>query len=389
VTPSVHPDITGQIDQARGESIDLDLLVETVHRDSLDKGLVRGSLVDIERLVVNRSPLLTAAQRNDVCHRVASRVEGLGVLDTLLADGSVSEIMINGAGPVWVERHGVVEPSEVSVGRSEIDRLIERMVAPIGRRVDRRSPWVDGRLPDGSRFNVVVPPIALDGPYVTIRRFVLRNLGVSEFAGPEVDAFVGEAVAGGANIVVSGGTGAGKTTLLNAIAGKINPRARIVTVEDSAELALPHAHVVRLEARPVSVEGVGLVTIRDLVRNALRMRPDRLIVGEVRGDEALDMIQALNTGHSGCLSTCHANGPLDALRRIESLAMMAGEGMPLEAIRSQLAAAVDLVIQVGRSSDGGRRIVAIGEVVGPDRVELLVDGDSVLAEPKRGRRLVS
>jgi len=376
-------------DRATDDCVDFDLLVETVHRDSLDQGTARGSFSDIERLVMNRSPLLTAAQRSDVCTMVASRMEGFGVLDPLLADRDVSEIMINGAGRIWVERHGVIEQSAVSVGRNEIDRLIERMVAPIGRRVDRRSPWVDGRLPDGSRFNVIVPPIALDGPYVTIRRFVLRNLAVSAFACPEVAALVGEAVAGGANVVVSGGTGAGKTTLLNAIAGEIDPVARIVTVEDSAELALPHDHVVRLEARPMSVEGVGLVTIRDLVRNALRMRPDRLIVGEVRGDEALDMIQALNTGHSGCLSTCHANGPLDALHRIESLAMMAGEGMPLDAIRSQLASAVDLVIQVGRSSEGGRRIVAIAEVVGPDRVEILVDGDSVLATPTRCRRLAS
>jgi len=379
-------------DGTEGDSdgcIDIDLLVETVHRDSLDQGTARGSIADLQRLVMNRSPLLTAAQRNDVCTRVASRVEGFGVLDQLLDDPTVSEIMINGPGQIWVERSGVIKPSAVSVDGSEIDRLIERMVAPIGRRVDRRSPWVDGRLPDGSRFNVVVPPIAIDGPYVTIRRFVLRGLALSSFACPDVVEFVRRAVAGGANVVVSGGTGAGKTTLLNAIAGEIDPAARIVTVEDSAELALPHAHVVRLEARPMSVEGVGLVTIRDLVRNALRMRPDRLIVGEVRGDEALDMIQALNTGHSGCLSTCHANGPLDALRRIESLAMMAGEGMPLNAIRSQLAAAVDLVIQVGRSCEGGRRIVAIGEVVGPDLVEMLVEGDCVLSTPTRGERLAS
>jgi len=379
-------------DGTEGDShgcLDIDLLVETVHRDSLDQGTARGSIADIQRLVMNRSPLLTAAQRSDVCTRVASRVEGFGVLDYLLDDPSVNEIMINGPGEIWVERSGVIKPSGVSVDGSEIDRLIERMVAPIGRRVDRRSPWVDGRLPDGSRFNVVVPPIAIDGPYVTIRRFVLRSLALSSFACPEVVELVRRAVAGGANVVVSGGTGAGKTTLLNAIAGEIDPAARIVTVEDSAELALPHAHVVRLEARPMSVEGVGLVTIRDLVRNALRMRPDRLIVGEVRGDESLDMIQALNTGHSGCLSTCHANGPLDALRRIESLAMMAGEGMPLDAIRSQLAAAVDLVIQVGRSGDGGRRIVAIGEVVGPDMVEMLVEGDCVLSAPSRGGRLAS
>ncbi len=372
-----------------GDGTDLDRLVEAVHQDSLDEGIVRGSVGEIERLVMTRSPLLTAAQRRDVCCRVASRMEGFGALDELLADREVSEIMINGPGPVWVERHGALELSGISLGRAEIDRLIERMVAPIGRRVDRRSPWVDGRLPDGSRVNVVIPPIALDGPCVTIRRFVLRRLALSSFAGPEVEALVSEAVAEGANILVSGGTGAGKTTLLNAMAAAIDPAARIITVEDSAELALPHRHVVRLEARPISVEGVGLVTIRDLVRNALRMRPDRLIIGEVRGDESLDMIQALNTGHSGCLSTCHANSPIDALRRIESLAMMAGEGMPLTAIRSQLASAVDLVVQVGRSGDGGRRIVSMGEVVGPDEVRTIVEGDSVVASRSRGERLAA
>ncbi len=372
-----------------GGGADLDRLVEIVHQASLDEGIVRGSVGEIERLVMNRSPLLTAAQRHDVCCRVASRVEGFGALDELLADHDVSEIMINGPGPVWVERHGVLELSGISLDRAEIDRLVERMVAPIGRRVDRRSPWVDGRLPDGSRLNVVIPPIALDGPCVTIRRFVLRRLALSSFAGPEVEALVSEAVAGGANILVSGGTGAGKTTLLNAMAAAIDPAARIITVEDSAELALPHQHVVRLEARPISVEGVGLVTIRDLVRNALRMRPDRLIIGEVRGDESLDMIQALNTGHSGCLSTCHANSPIDALRRIESLAMMAGEGMPLTAIRCQLASAVDLVVQVGRSGDGGRRIVSIGEVVGPDQIRTIVEGDSVLASRSREERLAA
>jgi len=372
-----------------GDVVDLDRLVEAVHRDSLDEGITRGSSGDIERLVMSRSPLLTAAQRRDVCNRVASRVEGFGVLDNLLADKDVSEIMINGPGKVWAERHGVVELSDISLDRAEIDRLVERMVAPIGRRVDRRSPWVDGRLPDGSRLNVIVPPVALDGPYVTIRRFVLRSLALSSFAGPEVAELVAGAVAGGANMVVSGGTGAGKTTLLNAIAAEIDPTARIITVEDSAELALPHRHVVRLEARPVSVEGVGLVTIRDLVRNALRMRPDRLIVGEVRGDESLDMIQALNTGHSGCLTTCHANSPTDALRRLESLAMMAGEGMPLDAIRSQLASAVDLVVQVGRTTNGGRRIIAIGEVVGPDQVRTIVDGDSIIAHMSRTGRLAA
>ncbi len=368
-------------------AVDLDEVVEIVHGAALDHGADRITDFDVQRMVMHHAPLLSASQRLEVLTRVESRVRGLGALDQFLADPQVSEIMINGPGPVWVEKRGELTATELILDRGEIDRLIERMVSPIGRRVDRRSPWVDGRLADGSRVNVVVPPIALDGPYVTIRRFVLRRLSIDSFAGPEVVEMIAAAVADGCNIIVSGGTGAGKTTLLNALAREIDPRSRIVTVEDSAELALPHPHVVRLEARPASVEGVGLVEIRDLVRNALRMRPDRLIVGEVRGNEALDMVQALNTGHSGCLSTCHANGPLDALRRIESLAMMAGEGLPLAAIRQQIAAAVDLVIQVRRSGDGRRRISSVAEVVGSDEVRELVDHDRVLAQRSRGPRL--
>ncbi len=367
-------------------SVDLDGLVDVVHGDALDRGANRAADVDLERLVMHHAPLLSASQRLEVSRRVASRVSGLGALDDLLADPVVSEIMINGPGPIWVERHGEIHATDIHLDRDEIDRLVERMVSPTGRRVDRRSPWVDGRLADGSRVNVIVPPIALDGPCITIRRFVLRRLSLDSFAGAEVAEMVSEAVRNGANMIVSGGTGAGKTTLLNAIAGEIDPRSRIVTVEDSAELALPHPHVVRLEARPASVEGVGLVTIRDLVRNALRMRPDRLVVGEVRGGEALDMVQALNTGHAGCLSTCHANGPLDALRRIESLAVMAGEGLPLPAIRQQISAAVDLVVQVARTRNGSRRIMSVAEVVGPDEVRVLAADDVVTAPRTRGDR---
>lgn len=368
---------------------DLERLAATVHGDAIDSGPLHIEDLELERIVMRHAPLLTASQRSEVSRLVASRVGGLGVLDEFLADPTVSEIMVNGPGPVWVERRGEIFITDTHLDRDEINRLIERMVAPIGRRVDRSSPWVDGRLADGSRLNVIVPPVALDGPYVTIRRFVLRRLSLDSFAGPDVARLVSEAVRGGANIVVSGGTGAGKTTLLNSMAGEIDPRSRIVTVEDSAELALPHPHVVRLEARPASVEGMGLVSIRDLVRNALRMRPDRLIVGEVRGDEALDMVQALNTGHSGCLSTCHANGPVDALRRIESLAMMAREGLPLAAIRQQISAAVDLVVQVGRTDNGGRRIKSVAEVVGPDEVKVLAVDDVVVAPRSRGDRFTT
>ena len=368
-------------------AVDLDELVEIVHGVALDRGVDVNTDLDVESMVMRQAPLLSSSQRLEVLRRVESRVSGLGSLDRLLDDPSVSEIMINGPGPVWVERQGELSVTDLVLDRVEIDRLVERMVSPIGRRVDRRSPWVDGRLADGSRVNVVVPPIALDGPYVTIRRFVLRTLSLDSFAAHGVAELIRSAVDDGCNIVVSGGTGAGKTTLLNAIAREVDPGSRIVTVEDSAELALPHPHVVRMEARPASVEGVGRVDIRDLVRNALRMRPDRLIVGEVRGNEALDMIQALNTGHSGCLSTCHANGPVDALRRMESLALMAGEGLPLAAIRQQIAAAVDIVVQVKRAANGGRRISSIAEVAGPDEVRELVEDDLVVRQRTRGFRL--
>ena len=355
-------------------------VVEAVHRRVLDHPEVPPDDTTLAELVAVHGPLLTPADRDEARHRVRARVDGLGRLEPLLADPVVSEVMINGPGPVWVEREGVVTTSGLTLEREEIDRLVERIVAPIGRRVDRRTPWVDGRLADGSRVNVVVPPVALDGPCVTIRRFVLRTHDLSAFADPPLASVVTRAVDDGATIVVSGGTGAGKTTLLNAIGARIDPAARIITVEDAAELRLPHPHVVRLEARPATAEGVGEVVVRDLVRNALRMRPDRLVIGEVRGAEALDLVQALNTGHRGCLSTLHANSPTDALQRLLTLALLAGVGLPADALRDQIASAVDLVVQVGRTADGRRRIVAVARVVGPGRVEpVTVPGAGVIA----------
>ncbi len=344
-------------------------LVDAVHRDLLDD-----DDLDPDAAVVRRAPLLPTPVRADVVRKVNARLAGLGPIEEILADPEVSEVMINGPGPLWIERAGVIERAGLVLDRDEIDHLVERVVAPIGRRVDRRSPCVDGRLPDGSRVNVVVPPVALDGPYVTIRRFVLRELTLEAFADAKVAALIGEAVAAGANIMVSGGTGAGKTTLLNAVAGLVDGNARIITVEDAAELRLPHPHVVRLEARPASSEGVGELTIRDLVRNALRMRPDRLVVGEVRGNEALDLVQALNTGHRGCLSTIHANGPVDALHRLEMLALLSGEGIPLTALRAQIAAALDLVVHVERGDGGDRRVSEVAEVTGPAEVRVVAVG---------------
>jgi len=329
-------------------------LVEALHRHLLDHPDDEPSEV-VGRL----APLLPHAERAEVLRRVHYRRDGLGDLDEVLADTEVSEVMINGPGPVWVERRGALLRTDVRLDRPAIELLIERLVAPIGRRVDQASPCVDGRLADGSRVHVIVPPLAIDGPYVTIRRFVLANVDLGSFVPADGANVLTAAVQRGDNILVSGGTGSGKTTLLNVLAGVVSPSERIITVEDAAELQLLHPHVVRLETRAASAEGMGLVSMRDLVRNALRMRPDRLLIGEVRGGEAFDLLQALNTGHRGCLSTVHANSPWGAMRRLESLAVLGGDGFPLESIRRQLAAAIDLVVQVSRGPDGSRRVVRL------------------------------
>ncbi len=323
-----------------------------------------GALADrVGALVDDEVPLLGGALRRRLVAGVLADVCGLGAIEPLLADPDVTEIMVNGPGRVWIERKGALVRVPVDLDADAIEHLIEKVVAPLGLRVDRSSPLVDARLPDGSRVNAVVPPLAVDGPCLTVRRFGARAVPLADFAGPDVAALLAEAVAGRRNLVVSGGTGAGKTTLLNALAACIPAGERVITVEDAAELNLPREHVVRLEARPANAEGAGEVRIRDLVRNALRMRPDRIVVGEVRGPEALDMLQAMNTGHEGSLSTCHANSPDDALRRLETMVLMGEVQLPLAAVRSQLEAALDLVVQVARFPDGCRRIVAVAEVV--------------------------
>ena len=364
------------------------VLVEAVHRRVIDTMTDVGMPpVDIAGVVRTLAPLIPTEVVDDVVARVAARVHGLGPLEPLLADASVSEVMINGPGPVWIERGGTVSRSGVSLDRAAVDLVIERIVAPLGRRVDQLTPCVDGRLPDGSRVHVAVPPVAVDGPYVTIRRFVVPDVALELFAGPSVVALLEELIDRGANLVVSGGTGAGKTTLLNALAGRVSPRQRVITIEDAAELQLEHPHVVRLEARPESREGGGAVTIRDLVRNALRMRPDRMVVGEVRGPEALDLLHALNTGHAGCLSTVHANGPVDALRRLAALATAADERLGVEAVRDHVTAAIDAVVHLGRSPDGTRRLAAVAEVTGHDRVRLLADDNEVRSCIARAARI--
>ncbi len=337
----------------------LDSVVEHMHRQLLDHG--HHDAAAIQQLLVEHDPLLDDRTVTDLIHRVHSRVSGLGVLDQFLADPAIDEVMVNGAGDLWVERSGRLECTGIIIESATTYALLERIVAPLGLRIDRTSSLVDARLPDGSRVNGVVPPLAVDGPLITIRRFGARRVQLPEVCSPGVAKLLEWAVQSRCNIIVSGGAGAGKTTLLNAVTAFIPPDERVVTIEDTAELRLPGRHVVRLERRPPNAEGVGEVSIRDLVRNALRMRPDRIVIGEVRSGEAIDMLQAMNTGHDGSLSTCHANSPIDAIRRLETLVLMGDVALPLVAIREQLRAAVDLIVHVARQPDGSRRVVSMAE----------------------------
>jgi pilus assembly protein CpaF len=329
----------------------------------------RGLAAEVRDLVDSEVPALPAEERAGLAGRVVALATALGPLEPLLADPGVDEVMVNGPQAVWVERSGRLERTGVAFAdEAELRHTIERILAPLGRRVDESSPLCDARLPDGSRVNVVIPPLSLEGPCLTIRRFRPRGFSLDELvAGGTLTRaladFLGECVAARASVLVSGGTGSGKTTTLSALTGAIADGERIVTIEDSAELRLRQRHVVRLEARPPNVEGRGEVTIRQLVRNALRMRPDRIVVGEVRGAEALDMLMALNTGHAGSLTTIHANSPEDALRRLETLALMAGLGLPHAAVREQVAGALDLVVHQVREPGGRRRVEAVAEVV--------------------------
>ncbi len=319
----------------------------------------------VRDLVEREGALLGAAERELVVARILRDSIGLGPLEVLLADPEVEEVMVNGPGSVYVERGGRIEATEVAFAdEEELRNAIERILAPLGRRVDELSPMVDARLADGSRVNVVIPPLAIDGPAVSIRRFGANRPGPEQLVAlgtlvPEQRDLLATAVRGRRSVLVSGGTGSGKTTLLNALSSFVSPGERVVTIEDAAELRLQQPHVVRLESRPAGVEGKGEVTIRDLLRNALRMRPDRIVIGEVRGPEALDLLTALNTGHDGALSTVHANSPADALRRLETLALMAGVGLPHEAIAEQVRRGVDLVVQMERRADGSRRVAEI------------------------------
>lgn len=351
-------------EQRLAEAIHLSL----VERRRTDPGGKEDVDSAIKSAVEEQAAVLSETARGALIERIRREASGLGPLEVLLEDESVQEVMVNGGGQVFVERGGRIEEVPVFFeDENQLRNTIERILAPLGRRVDELSPMADARLPDGSRVNVVIPPLAVDGPAVSIRRFPASR--------PDPEALVAlgtltqaqvrrleQAVSARSSILISGGTGSGKTTLLNALAAFIDPAERIVTIEDAAELHLGQPHVVRLESRPPSIEGRGEVTIRDLLRNALRMRPDRIVIGEVRGPEALDLLTALNTGHDGALSTVHASSAADALDRIEVLSLMAGIGLPLEVIAAQLRRGIDLVVHISRQADGGRRVTGIEEV---------------------------
>jgi len=316
----------------------------------------------IAELLRAEEPLLSAARHDVLVHELLDEVAGLGPLEPLFRDPEVTEVMVNGPHRVYVERAGALERVDAPLDADAILHLVERVIGPLGLRLDRASPMVDARLPDGSRLHAVIPPLAVDGPCVTVRRFAAGAVPIDAFAvSPGADAFLRWAIEHGSNVVVSGATAAGKTTLCNALAAAIPRDARVVTIEETAELRLPLPHVVRLEARAPNAEGAGGVGVRDLVRGALRMRPDRLVVGEVRGAEAFDLVQALNTGHDGSFTTVHANGVTAVLDRITALVMMAAVGIPARAALMQIADAVDVLVHVVRCG-GSRRVQTIAEV---------------------------
>ena len=372
---SVHRDLISRVDLER----------VATQRDEYTRGQV---LSVIQDLVANLKTPLSGRERERLSLEVLDEVFGLGPLEPLLQDPTINDILVNGPKQVYVERAGMLEESNIMFkDNAHLMNIIDKIVSGVGRRVDESSPMVDARLADGSRVNVIIPPLAIDGPHLSIRRFghipiteddLLKNQTLTQ---PMLELLRG-AVKSRLNIVISGGTGAGKTTLLNVLSGFISEKERIVTIEDSAELQMKQRHCVRLETRPSNIEGKGQVMQRQLVINSLRMRPDRIVVGEVRGEEALDMLQAMNTGHDGSLTTVHANNPRDALARIETMAMMANLNLPEKAVRRQIASAIALIVQISRFNDGTRRVTYMTEITGME--EDIVSMQDVFVFEKQG-----
>ncbi len=383
--PSAVPRVPGSMTQAFQE------LKLRVHRQLLERlDLVALASLDtiqtenqirvaVQKLLEAESTPLSRAERDRLIEEIGYEVLGLGPLDPLLRDPDVSDVLVNGPHSVFVEKRGRLQQTDVKFRDNDhLMQIIDRIVSGVGRRIDESSPMVDARLPDGSRVNAIVPPLALNGPCMSIRRFGRDPYRMDDLLGfksmtMEMARYLRGAVQARLNIIISGGTGAGKTTLLNCLTSYIAEDERIVTIEDSAELQLQQPHVVRLETRPPNIEGRGEVTARDLVRNSLRMRPDRIVVGEVRAGEALDMLQAMNTGHNGSITTVHANTPRDCLHRIEMMCLMAGIELPSKAIRQQVGSAINLIVQASRMPDGGRRVTKITEVVG-------IEGEQIQAQ---------
>ena len=357
-------------------------LAENVGRSMEGEGFQMGDRTEIIKQRLNDAYVQTKVTlpediRKQVFHEIMDEMTGFGPIQPLLDDPDVSEVMVNGPKKVFVEKKGQLTKSAITFDDDDhVSRIIDRIILPLGRRVDADSPTVDARLPDGSRVNAVIRPVSIDGPCITIRKFKKDKLSIQQLVDygsltQNMAEFVRACVLAHLNIVISGGTGSGKTTLLNVLSSFIQEEERIITIEDAAELQLQQDHVLRLETKTANIDGTGAVSIRDLVRNALRMRPDRIVVGECRGGETLDMLQAMNTGHDGSLTTLHANTPRDALSRMETMVLMAGMDLPLKVVRQQIASAVDLIIQQTRLKDGARKVTAITEVVG-------MEGDTVV-----------
>jgi pilus assembly protein CpaF len=357
------------------------LLAETEGQIKLDQQAQMRTMIEnlFNQVLAEENLLYTRSNRALLLDWVIADILGYGPLEPLLEDPSITEVMANGPNNVYIERYGLIEKTNVTFENdAHLMRIIDRIVSPLGRRVDESSPMVDARLPSGYRVNATIPPLSLDGPLLTIRKFATTPYSAQDLIAngtfsPQLVTFIKACVEARVNLVISGGTGTGKTTLLNVVSAFIPNRERILTIEDTAELQMKQEHVGRLEKRPPNVEGRGEVTIRQLVINALRMRPDRIIVGEARGGEALDMLQAMNTGHDGSMTTIHSNSPRDTLRRIETMVLMAGMELPLKAIREQVASAIELIIHMNRMRDGTRKVVQVSEVQG-------MEGDSIVMQ---------